>query len=291
MFHRIGIFGKRGAPEILAPLRRLIAYLKGRGAEIAVDRCLGSLLPEEAALIHTGDDPVASRVDLVISVGGDGTILHTARAVFPYGVPLLGINMGRLGFLADLPPGRIEEELDRIFAGDYVAEERCLLSYRILRGEECLHASSALNDCVLQKWNTASLIDFDTYIDDDFLLRQRGDGLIVSTPTGSTAYALAGGGPILTPGLDAILLVPICPHTLTNRPIVLQGNARITVLVKTARPDDARFTADGEDIVNLQPEDRIEIRQHESRVRLLHPPSYSHFANLRAKLHWGRNLC
>ena len=229
--------------------------------------------------------------DLAIAIGGDGTMLKAAHLACRHEMPLLGINRGRLGFLADIPANAFEEHLNAIFAGTFVEDERFLLHVEVLREGKSLLKSSAFNDVILQKWNIARLIELETYVDGSFVHRQRSDGLIVSTPTGSTAYALAGGGPILHPSLDALALVPICPHTLTNRPIVIDGNSLVEIVVGTREIDHARLTCDGDIELELAPGDRVRIQKQDKKIRLIHPKGHDHFSTLRAKLQWGTEVC
>ena len=199
-------------------------------------------------------------------------------------IPLLGVNLGRLGFLVDISPNHMLDILSAVLSGHYQEDQRFLLSCRI--GENT--PQLALNDVVLHKWNIARMIEFKTWVNTSFIDQQRSDGLIVSTPTGSTAYALSGGGPLLAPGLDAIVLAPICPHTLSNRPIVIQGDSKIVIEVcgKT-EPEHVRVTCDGQTSLCVPQHEKIVIRKYPSRVRLLHPADYDHYDILRAKLAWG----
>jgi len=204
---------------------------------------------------------------------------------------VLGVNLGRLGFLTDLNPDQVPEALDGVLDGHYTSEERCVLRAEIVRTGQVLSSSDGLNDIVIQKWNTARLIAFETYVDGSFVLSQRSDGMIISTPTGSTAYSLSGGGPIMHPQLRALVLVPICPHSLTNRPIVLEDTATIEITIGDEYAAETRVTCDGEPMPALEPGDRIRISRHAETVHLIHPTGHDHFANLRAKLHWGRAPC
>jgi len=230
------------------------------------------------------------KCDLVIVVGGDGTLLKAARLLVDMDVRILGINLGRLGFLTDVSRHEMEARLDEIFAGRFQEESRFLLRAVVVRnGEETMHGD-ALNDVVLQKWNVARLIQFDTHIDGLFVTTQRADGLIVSTPTGSTAYALSGGGPILHPSLNAIALVPICPHTLSNRPIVVDAMSTVEIVVCDGQQTSAQLTFDGQTASALEPGDRVVIRRKDRPVRLIHPPDHDYFATLRTKLHWAKEM-
>ena len=214
-------------------------------------------------------------------------MLRAARLLADCNVPLLGINRGRLGFLADIPAHSVDSELQQILDGEFVEDERFLLHCRLERNGELLLESDALNDVIVQKWHIARLIEMETYVNGKLLHSQRADGMIVSSPTGSTAYAMSGGGPILHPTLNAIVLVPICPHTLSNRPIVIDGDSVVEIVVGTPGIDRALLTCDGETRSELQTRDRVIVRKKDKRIRLIHPPDHDHFSILRAKLHWG----
>ena len=225
--------------------------------------------------------------DLIISIGGDGTLLQCAKLIFPSQAALLGVNLGRLGFLADLPPENINTDLTAIINGDCLIEERVVLGCEIVRDEKIINTCNGLNDIVVQKWNSARLVTLNTYVDDKFLHSQRGDGLIVATPTGSTAYAMSGGGPILDPRIDGLALVPICPHALTNRPIVVPDVSAIEIRVATERHDQSRVTCDGNSVQEVMQGDKIKIFRQKESIKLAHPLRYDYYATLRAKLNWA----
>jgi NAD+ kinase len=282
-FQTLGIIGKQGeAPKVQATIERLTRYLHARRLCVYYDPTAGALLGAESGrtLEHAA---IGEHCDLAVVVGGDGTLLGAARALASWGTPLLGINLGRLGFLADIPPVEIEASLDRILAGDFDAEERFLLSARVDGGEPYL----ALNDVVIHKWNTARMIELETYVDGTFVNLQRSDGIIISTPTGSTAYALSGGGPLLQPSLDAVVLVPICPHTLSNRPLVVAGGSRIEIQICGLDQGHARITCDGQTNLSLASQSRVVVERSPHPARLLHPKGHDHYEILRAKLGWG----
>ncbi len=286
-FQRIGILAKRDDPAVQATLATVMDVLRGRALDVIVD---GPADPDSGYRFVLGEEVAAGR-DLVITIGGDGTLLRAAQMAFPRQVPLLGVNLGRLGFLADLSAHAVATELDAILGGDFVEEARGVLECEILRDGSRFALSHALNDVVIQRWSTARLITLNTFVDGRFVHTQRSDGMIVSTPTGSTAYALSGGGPILFPALRAIVLVPVCPHTLTNRPIVLDDRACIEIDIATERGDDSRVTCDGNPLPSVQSGDRIRITRHGRDVTLIHPKGHDHFATLRAKLQWGQGPC
>lgn len=283
-FQCIGLIGKYGDPSVAETLHAVSAYLQSRDLEILLDESTAQVVPDHA-LDTASREELGQRCDLVIVIGGDGTMLNAGRSLAAYGSALLGINLGRLGFLTDISPDGMQESLDRILAGDYFAEERFLLHCTTMRDGEHITDSEAFNDVVVHKWNAANLIELDIHVNDQFVNTLRADGLIVSTPTGSTAYALSGGGPILSPSLDAIVLVPICPHAMSNRPIVVDGNSKIELTIKEST--QAQVSCDGQLNLSLQAGDHIYIQKNTHRVRLIHPQPYNHFETLRAKLNWG----
>ncbi len=219
---------------------------------------------------------------------GDGTLLGAARSMAATGVPLLGINLGRLGFLVDISPDDMLQTLDQVLAGEYEQEKRFLLEARI-GADSSAAPTLAINDVVLHKWNTPRMVEFDTYVDGKLVNTQRSDGLIISTPTGSTAYALSVGGPLMLPSLDALLLAPICPHTLSNRPIVVDADSRIEVLLCLKDAGFARISCDGQADLEMKPGERLFVRKYPHAFTLLHPKGHDHYKILRAKLGWGGN--
>jgi len=286
-FPTVGIFGKQGeTTNVKATLERLSAYLSSRRIEVFFDAVSGSVLGSPDHLVL--DAPVMGRrCALAVVVGGDGTLLHAARSMADFDVPLVGINLGRLGFLVDVSPEAIETCLDRILAGEYDEEARCMLGARVDGNGSSPGPYLALNDVVIAKWRTARMVEFETYIDGVFVNAQRSDGLIVSTPTGSTAYALSGGGPLLHPALDALVLVPICPHTLSNRPLVVSGSSKIEIRVCGTDKDHVQISCDGQEDPAISPHSRVYIEKASRPARLLHPKGHDHYKILRAKLGWG----
>jgi len=289
VFETVGLIGKKGGGEdnerVGATLGTLVTYLRAIPVEVLFDADSARELPS-FGLEVVERATLGERCALVIIVGGDGTFLAAARSLVGQQVRLLGVNLGRLGFLTDIMPSEMTERLDEIFAGQFQEEARFLLRSRIVRDGETVVEVDALNEVVAHKWNIARLIEFETYVDSRLVNSQRSDGLIVSTPTGSTAYALSGAGPILYPTLDAIVVVPICPHTLTIRPMVVTGSSLIEVVMRGG--DAAQLTCDGQTVLDLAPGDRVVIRQNSRWLRLVHPPEHDYFATLRTKLHWGR---
>ena len=285
-FQTIGIISKSADPSVAESLATLLAFLERRGIPVLLDESAAASVPNPSAPV-VSREALAARCDLAIAVGGDGTLLNAARSLADAGVPLLGINRGRLGFLADILPADMAACLDQVLAGEFLEEERTLLHAEVLRNGQCLHRSDALNDVVIHKFDIARMIELETHIDGRFLNTQRSDGLVLATPTGSTAYALSGGGPILHPTLSAIVLVPICPHTLTNRPIVVNDHASIEVVLHGGSVTEAQVTCDGQVKFPLDCGDRVRVRRKDKPIRLLHPPGHDHYEVLREKLRWG----
>ncbi len=284
-FKRIGLISK--ATAVGTTLRRLVDYLQARGLDIILDESAAGLL-QDSTLTCVGRPELAARCDLAIVVGGDGTILNAGRSLADAGVPLLGVNLGRLGFLADVSPHHMTDQLDQILAGAFALEERALLQATVYREDRCINTGDALNDVVIHKWDVARMIELEVRIDGQLLNTQRSDGLIVSTPTGSTAYALSGGGPILHPSLDAILLVPICPHSLSNRPIVINEISIVDVIVRAGDYTQAQVTYDGQVNCALLPGDRVSVQKKPHPLKLIHPPGYDYYGILRRKFGWGK---
>ena len=220
-------------------------------------------------------------------VGGDGSILHAAEALARYRVPVLGVNRGRLGFLADVKPDEAAFKLRQVLMGNYQLDHRFLLAMEIREGHTIIHEDMALNDVVLHAGKSVHMIDFQMKIDGHDVYRQHSDGLIVATPTGSTAYALSGGGPIIHPSMDAICLVPMHPHTLSSRPIVVSGNSEICIRIHEDNRTQPMVSADGKPSLALDQEQRLYIRKHPDKLTLLHPPGFDFYEACRTKLHWN----
>ncbi len=281
-FQNIGLIAKPGDDRIAPVLEKLRVFLLDMGLNVHLARSAALTLGEKTHLPSKAE--LARICDLTLVVGGDGTFLNAAREMANQDTPLVGINQGRLGFLVDISPERMLEALASILRGEYIEDQRFLLEARI--GED--KRQLALNDVVLHKWNTARMIEFETRINGRYVDSQRSDGIIVSTPTGSTAYALSGGGPLLEPSLDAIILVPICPHHLSNRPIVVHGDSEICIEASgRTDPNHLRVTCDGQSSLTLEEGEHLEVRKYPRPIRLFHPLEHDHFTLLRAKLGWG----
>ena len=287
MFTKIVLISNNFTKVISDTLHTVINLLENRNIEVFLDEICAELVPESDNKAVDTKNFINNKYDLAIAIGGDGTILRAAHIVSNHDIPLLGINKGRLGFLADIPANSVEPMLEKILDGEYVEDTRFQLHCEIYRKDELLHESDAFNEVIIQKGDIGKLIEFETHVDGVYVHSQRADGMIVSSPTGSTAYALAGGGPIIHPKLDALLLVPICPHTLSNRPIVIDGNSRIEIIMKESKIEHGSLTCDGENISELKEGDRVIIYKKDKKIRLIHPVNYDHFSVLRAKLAWG----
>ena len=251
-FQCIGIIAKCGDPGIAATLNQLYRYLIRQDYRVVVDE-ISARLVEDAAVLRMPIENLPKHADLIIAVGGDGTFLTAARAAADFNIPLLGVNLGRLGFLVDISPEQLQARLEPILAGRYVIERRHLLKASIIREQQVIHQQTAVNEVVVHRWVTPSMIEIVTHINGRYLNTQRSDGLIVATPTGSTAYSLSAGGPILHPALKAWVLVPLNPHTLSNRPIVIDDEAEIEMRFTNAKQFNAQVSCDHLDIQNLNP--------------------------------------
>ncbi len=268
------------------PARQVLAHLRERGITVLAS-ITSDPTRELTGATHVDEGELAAKADLVVAIGGDGTLLHAARNVAARDVPLVGINRGRLGFLTDVSPEHMRDALDAILSGNYLAERRLTLA-ATLGGPAATGPAFALNDIVLQKGDTGRLLDFTTEVDGVYVNTHRGDGLIVATPTGSTAYALSCGGPIIQPNVDALVMVPICPHTLSDRPLVLQSSSKIQVTLDNAGGSEAHVVCDGESLARMAAGDVLNISLAKQAVTLLHPREYNYYELLRSKLNWGR---
>jgi NAD+ kinase len=286
MFNRIGLITTSSVEAIKTTLKELVSYLHSRERQTILDKRCAELINSDNSDIFDANE-LGDHCDLVIAIGGDGTMLKASHALSDFNVPLLGVNLGHVGFLADISADNISKNMDEILNGNYVEDIRFLLNGQVFRNSKCIYEDYALNDIVIQKWNIGHLLELKTYIDGTFVHTHRSDGMIVSSPTGSTAYALAGGGPIVQPSLDALLLVPICPHSLTNRPIVVDGKSSIEVVVTTREIDSARLAIDGEVRLELASNDRIRVNKKDKSIKLIHPPEHDQFHILREKLNWS----
>lgn len=286
-FRNVGLVGKYGQQSLAPAIHQLARFIHARGHGVM-------LAGETAERLEITDFPtrrlteLADEVDAVIVFGGDGTMLSIARSLVNHGTPLIGINQGHLGFLTDITVDAMYDAVAEILSGQYVAEDRILLKAQVRRGNEIVSEAVAFNDVVVGKGGLGRLIDMEVAINGEFVYNQRSDGLIVTTPTGTTAYSLSAGGPIVHPTLEAFSIVPICPHTLTARPIVVSSDSRIEIRLN--QTDDARVHFDGQQHFDLQNGDHVWITRAGRPVTLLHPHSYSYYDTLREKLLWGMKL-
>ncbi|MES2888351.1 MAG: NAD kinase [Pseudomonadota bacterium] len=282
-FKHVALVGKYRATGIGDVLARIADFLKAQGIKVALERetALDTGLACDEVLTPL---ELGQRCDLVVVVGGDGTMLGIARQMAPFGVPLVGINQGRLGFMTDVPLESLEATLIPLLAGDYEEERRTMLEGQVTRQGELIFEGLAMNDVVVSRGATASMVELKVDIGNSFVANMRADGLIVSSPTGSTAYALSAGGPILHPEIAAWVLVPIAPHDLSNRPIVLPDSGTIDIEIVAGR--DASVNFDMQSLASLLHGDRISVRRSAHQVRFLHPLGWNYYATLRRKLHW-----
>ena len=281
MIRTVGLVAKYQEPKAAQVVRWLIPWLKQRGKKVCVENGLA-----RAGAQSCSKKEMAAKADLIISLGGDGTLLNIAPLVERPEVPILGVNMGSLGFITEVAVDELEAILTKTLDGDYEVERRMTLEIRVIGKKRRTRKFRVLNDAVITKGARSRIIDLETYVGDDYLCTYRADGLIISTPTGSTAYSLAAAGPILEPTLGAIVLAPICPHTLTNRPIVVPSNAAIRVTLRSFG-DTVILIPDGQPGVRLNNGDQVEARDYGMPVSLIKIPSRSYYEILREKLKWG----
>ena len=284
VFRRAALVGRHVSPGIAEPLSRLAAFLASRGLEVAIEAETARSTGISAYHVVAAD-ALATAADVAIVVGGDGTMLSIARRLAPFDVPLIGVNQGRLGFLTDIPITRMETTLDAILAGRYVEERRTLLVAEVVRKDGSRETALALNDVVLNRGGGGTMIDCAVEIDGRFVYAMRADGIIVATPTGSTAYALSAGGPILDPKVPALALVPVAPHALTHRPIAISDTATIALTLE--RGPGAALHCDAQADFALVEGERVTVRRAPYSARFLHPEDHDYFAMLREKLHWS----
>jgi len=284
-FQKIAVIGRHEDARVAEPLSTLVAHLTKSGIEVLASEDMALDLP----VSRVAEAALADNAELIIAVGGDGTMLYAGRLASDMDIPLLGINRGRLGFLADITPDEMLTSVDHILKGDYTRDSRLQLQATLGRADGNESAGRALNDVVLQRRETGRMVDFETRVGDHYVNTHAGDGLIVATPTGSTAYALSCGGPIIEPQLDAMVIVPVCPHTLTDRPIVISAHHAIEVRLLNRDDTKAEITVDGHSIGEIRPDDRLTISAAEKRITLIHPPGYDFYGILRSKLFWGRD--
>jgi NAD+ kinase len=285
-FPRIALVGRPGSPDVAGPLARLAQTLRKRGHTVAVEADSAQWAPlEDCGVLPAAE--LGRQADLVVVLGGDGTMLSIARRLAPAEVPLIGINLGRLGFLTDIPLARMEPAVEAMLDGRYVEDRRTLIAASVERRDGGRESAPSLNDVVVNRGALGSLIEYAIEIDGRFVFAMRADGVIVATPTGSTAYALSAGGPIIAPEVPAFALVPVAPHALTHRPIAVPDSATIAITVQQGK--DASVHCDGQAHFELAEGDRVVLTRAAHRARFLHPEDHDYFAMLREKLHWSES--
>jgi NAD+ kinase len=284
-FQKVAVVGRHDDSRVSEPMTLLITHLTKAGVAVVTAEDMALDLPVE----RVKKSELANHADLVIAIGGDGTMLYAGGIVASSGIPLFGINHGRLGFLADVTPDDMIASVDHVLGGEYTVEERLLLDARLSMADGQTISATAFNDVVLQRHGTGRMVDFEASVAGQFVNTHSGDGLIVATPTGSTAYALSCGGPIIEPQLDAVVIVPICPHTLTDRPIVIAAGQEIEIRLLEREDTQADISVDGHALGAIQSDDKLTINAAEKRIHLIHPPGYDFYGILRSKLLWGRD--
>ena len=288
-YQRILLAGRSGIPGVEETLAELISHLKPLCSQIFCTESTHKLIQSDAVTPLPEAD-LAGRVDLLVVVGGDGSLLQAAHLATRHDLPVIGINRGRLGFLTDICPHSLDQ-IDAVLKGDHNCENRFIIQATLQQpsGELPTPAQIALNDVVLQPGGAAQMIAFDVFVDDQLVYEHRADGLIIATPTGSTAYALSGGGPILQPQLPALAIVPMFPHTLSSRPIVVSANNTIRIVVSPNQKTRPLLSCDGNIGTPVEPGGEITVTLHNKRLKLLHPKSYNYYKTLRDKLNWEQS--
>lgn len=288
-FKTIGLIAKTQHAAAQQTLQSLYNFLQKKGLTVIVDQRVANELScdqiESNDLVEIGE-----RCDLAIVIGGDGYMLGAARVLSRFDIAVIGVNRGNLGFLTDLDPDNFEAPLTEVLAGNYLVEKRFLLEAKVYRHGHIKSRNTAVNEAVLHPDKIAHMIEFEVYVNDNFMLNQRADGLIISTPTGSTAYSLSGGGPILTPNLDAISLLPMFPHTLNSRPIVIDANSIVRLKMAENNKSEMQISCDSHVNLSVLPGDEVIINKTEHQLKLVHPKNYNYFHVLQNKLGWGNKL-
>ena len=286
-FKRVILYARlhRANQDVNETLQRLVEYLQSQHIDTFLDCDTASSFELKLPVLARED--MGQKQDLIVVVGGDGSLLSAARMAIKVNVPVIGINRGRLGFLTDISPQDMEAQLGAVLAGHYTEERRFLLQTRIYDEETTYFQGDALNDVVLSRGKETHLIEFDVYINQQFVSHYRSDGLILATPTGSTAYALSAGGPIMHPQLNAIVMVPMFSHSLSSRPLVIDGQAHIDLIISTTSESDLQISCDGHESRLVKPGQHVAIEKNAQELRLLHPVDYHYYDTLRIKLGWG----
>lgn len=288
LFKCIGIIGQPRLPHVISTHRDLYQWLISEGYQLLVEQHIAKEL-DLPGVSAASLQQIGQHADLALVIGGDGNMLGAARVLACYPIKVIGVNKGNLGFLTDLDPDNAQQQLEQVLQGKYTTEQRFLLSARIENKGQSRRRSTALNEVVLHPGKVAHMIEFDVWIDDSFAFSQRADGLIISTPTGSTAYSLSAGGPIVSPHLEAFVLVPMFPHTLTVRPLVISSDSQIRISFTSLR-SDLEVSCDGQLTMEIQQGDEIIIERSHKQLTLIHPESYGYFTTLSSKLGWSKKL-
>ncbi len=287
-FKTVGIFGRVQNPGVRETLKALVHYLSKLHQDFFVESETACQLNDEKVNIISRED-LGAQCNLLIVVGGDGSLLHATHTIIEQDIPVLGINRGSLGFLTDIHPTELKK-IQSILAGQYTIEQRFLLTATLQNGNQAINQEDALNEVAIIPDSVPHMIEFEIYIDDQFVCSLNSDGIIIATPTGSTAYALSGGGPILHPELNAIVLVPMFPHSLNSRPIVINAEREIKVKITHNNKTSPRISCDGHAHLSAKPGSTIAIRKKEKKLQLIHPIDYNYYEALRSKLHWGKKI-
>ena len=288
-YKTIGLIGKPNHQGASATLLAILKYLTENNYRVLVESSVASSVEFDGINICSLTE-IGEQAELAIVVGGDGYMLGAARVLACFNIGVIGVNRGNLGFLTDLPPDEVINPLAQILAGKSSSEQRFIIEAEVYRHGKLKSSNSAVNEAVLHAGKVASMIEFEVYIDNSFMFSQRSDGLIISTPTGSTAYSMSAGGPILTPNLNALSLVPMFPHTLTSRPIVVDGDSEIKLILANENQESLQVSCDGHVILAVMPGDEVIIKKSASTLRLVHPLDHNYFNVLRSKLSWGNKL-
>lgn len=288
-FERIGIFGRLDSQSVRESLARLIDILVNEGKDYAVEQ---SLADESLDCIERAKhrDQLGEWADLIIVIGGDGTFLSAARALARFETPMLGINRGRLGFLTDIMPSKMAAGVKAVLSGQFQIEDRFLLTAQVVRNGKLLNQDCAMNDVVLHAGQSIRMIEFDLYVDDQFVYSQKSDGLIISTPTGSTAYALSAGGPLVHPSIAALVIVPMFPHSLNNRPLVVGAHSRLSIFIGDQNSTPPRVSMDAQTHMELQLGDELRVFKYPNVVRLIHLNDHNYYETCRTKLGWSNPI-
>ncbi|VAW62115.1 NAD kinase [hydrothermal vent metagenome] len=283
----IGIIAKDKSEAVTNTVNKLADFIRQKNCAVVCDKSAEGILNN---IEYVNRQTLAQTADLAIVIGGDGTFLSAVRSLADFNIPVLGVNLGRLGFLVDISPDDMLLHLEKIMQGEYVEESRFLLEAQIKRDGSIISEADAFNDVVVHIRDVARMIEFETYVNGEFVNFQRSDGLVISTPTGSTAYSLSSGGPLLHSTLDAMVIVPICPHTLTNRPLVINSSSEIKIVIGKREQSTAQVTFDGQTAFDVKPSDEIIIQKKPNNITLIHPTNYDYFNILREKLRWSEQL-